>query len=127
MSKPQPTPAADRLGRQVEQLARNAREYKAILDRVDDPMKPAAKHFRLWLKRDYRQAAGLVKKLRRAYAHPDNDDLLTRIAIAGQLRLAAEVEAALRQMQLKGGNAGAQTATAEILKRFARPAQAVRS
>ena len=110
------------LGRQVEQLARNAREYRMILDAPRDPMRPAAKHFRLWLKRDYHQAADLVRKLRRAHQSPEND-LLGRIVIAEQLRAAVQAEAALRQMQLKGGDAAA--ATAVILKRFARPAPAV--
>jgi hypothetical protein len=87
------------LGREVQKLSRNAQEYRTILDRVDNPLKPACKDFRIWLKRDYRQAAGLIRKLKRAHEHPDND-LLTRIAIAEQLRIAAEAEAALRAVQM---------------------------
>jgi hypothetical protein len=91
---------ATTLGRQVEQLARNAREYRLILDRVDNPLKPACKDFRIWLKRDYRQAEGLIRKLKRAHEHPDND-LLTRLAIAEQLRVAAQAEAELKAVQLE--------------------------
>lgn len=77
------------------------------------------------IRRDHRAAAALVRQLKRAHADPDSD-VLTRCAIAEQLRVAAQAEAALRALQLEQCGAKAEATTAAILSRFQRPTPAVR-